>query len=192
MSDSCKVYTVGNYDVQENGIVRDNTNGGVIVGRLDELATGSHWEETARQYAKNEEFYRNLVIEIGTPFGVAARTSDDGSIQEDVLALKVPELVISLREERDSYQRIAIGIIRSKRETYKNINLQVKEHMVGHSQLEEDIERIEGIVFEAIGWTMAFCCAAVDDGKDIRKIECPEVLEKAITQIGITKLKQQP
>jgi hypothetical protein len=26
-------------------------------------------------------------------FGVAAKTSDDGSIQQDVLALKVPELV---------------------------------------------------------------------------------------------------
>ena len=99
MCDSCKVYTVGNYDVQENGIVRDNTNGGVIVGRLDELATGRHWEETARQYAINEEFYRNLVIEIGEPFGIEAKTSDDGSIQEDVLAIKVPELVDSLRQE---------------------------------------------------------------------------------------------
>lgn len=51
------------------------------------------WAETARQHCNNEFFYRDLVREIGELFGVAAKTSDDGSIQQDVLALKVPELV---------------------------------------------------------------------------------------------------
>lgn len=54
------------------------------------------WCETAAQHLRNEEFYRGIVCQIGEMFGVAAKTSDDGSIQEDVLALRVPELVAAL------------------------------------------------------------------------------------------------
>jgi hypothetical protein len=53
------------------------------------------WMETARRYARNADFYRKLVVEIGDLFGEAARTSDDGTVQDSVLALKVPELVRS-------------------------------------------------------------------------------------------------
>jgi hypothetical protein len=54
------------------------------------------WKETAEQHCRNELFYRDIVRQIGEMFGVAARTSDDGSIQQDVLALRVPELVAAL------------------------------------------------------------------------------------------------
>lgn len=60
------------------------------------------WTETAAEYARGLSFYRDLIIKIGDPFWVAAKTSDDGSIQEDVLALRVPELVESMRAERDA------------------------------------------------------------------------------------------
>lgn len=56
------------------------------------------WMETAAQGYRDAEFYRGIVVQIGTPFGVAARTSDDGSIQQDVLVLRVPELVEKLRK----------------------------------------------------------------------------------------------
>lgn len=55
------------------------------------------WIETARQHARNEDFYRGVVRQIGELFGDAAKTSDDGSVQQDVLALKVPELVVGLK-----------------------------------------------------------------------------------------------
>ncbi len=51
------------------------------------------WMSLAEQRARNSDFYQNIVIEIGAMFGNAAKTSDDGAIQETVLALKVPELV---------------------------------------------------------------------------------------------------
>jgi hypothetical protein len=51
------------------------------------------WKETAAQHLRNEEFYRGIVRQIGEQIGIAARTSDDSSVQDDVLALKVPELV---------------------------------------------------------------------------------------------------
>lgn len=50
------------------------------------------WIETARLHHGNEEFYRNIVCGIGALFGKASRTADDGSVMDDVLALKVPEL----------------------------------------------------------------------------------------------------
>lgn len=51
------------------------------------------WYDTAAQHARNEEYYRGLVQEIGEMLGADAFVSDDGSIQQDVLCAKVPELV---------------------------------------------------------------------------------------------------
>lgn len=38
--------------------------------------------------------------------------------------------------------------------------------------------------YEAIGWCHAFCCAALDDGEDPRKIDCAEIMEKAKAQLS--------
>jgi hypothetical protein len=51
------------------------------------------WYETAMQHCRNEEYYRGLVQQIGELFGAVAYVSDDGSVQQDVLCAKVPELV---------------------------------------------------------------------------------------------------
>lgn len=62
-------------------------------GALQEVL---NWTDTARHHAKNEEFWRGLVHETGELLGIACKTSDDGSVQQDVLGLKVPELVRGL------------------------------------------------------------------------------------------------
>lgn len=54
------------------------------------------WIDDAARFNRNEDFYRGLVEQIGAHFGQDAYTSDDGSIQQDVLCLKVPELVSAL------------------------------------------------------------------------------------------------
>jgi hypothetical protein len=65
------------------------------------------WMDTAAQAARGQEFYRELVVKIGEQFGVAAKTSDDGSVQDHVLALKVPELVeASVKEVADLKTRM--------------------------------------------------------------------------------------
>lgn len=102
MNDGCKVFEFSGGHIQENGIIRDDD--GMIIGRIEEWRDQieqltlevSNWTETAALNQRNTDFYRGIVIEIGELFGVAAKTSDDGSVQEDVLALKVPELVRSL------------------------------------------------------------------------------------------------
>lgn len=49
--------------------------------------------DMAAWWQRSSEFYRGLVQRCGEVFGVAAYTADDGSVMDDVLALKVPELV---------------------------------------------------------------------------------------------------
>lgn len=58
------------------------------------------WFDAARRECNNTAFYHDLVKEIGEMFGIIARISNDGSLQESVLALKVPDLVRSLVEAR--------------------------------------------------------------------------------------------
>lgn len=57
------------------------------------------WIETARQHARNEDYYQGIVDKILEPFGVAAYTSDDGSVQDSPLRAKAVELVNTLRAE---------------------------------------------------------------------------------------------
>lgn len=56
----------------------------------------NNWCDTAAQHLRNEEYYRGLVIKIGKMLGPEAYTSDDGSVQQDVLCAKVPDLVARL------------------------------------------------------------------------------------------------
>ena len=56
----------------------------------------NNWCDTAAQHCRNEQYYRGLVIKIGEMLGRDAYVSDDGSVQEDVLCAKVPELVARL------------------------------------------------------------------------------------------------
>lgn len=51
------------------------------------------WVETAWRHLRNESYYRTLLVRIGLLFGDKAYISDDGSVQQDVLVAKVPELV---------------------------------------------------------------------------------------------------
>lgn len=62
------------------------------------------WMYTAAQETKNTEFYRKLLVEIGEMFGDKAKIADDNSVQEDVIALRVPELVRELIESREKSQ----------------------------------------------------------------------------------------
>ncbi|KAA0684576.1 hypothetical protein DTW90_36160 [Neorhizobium sp. P12A] len=62
-------------------------------------AERDNWIESARQFNRDADFYRGIVCRIGDLFGDAAKTSDDGSLQDSVLALKVPELVRYLKQD---------------------------------------------------------------------------------------------
>lgn len=62
----------------------------------DAVARRLHsWIEIASTHVESTVFYRDIVKQIGEMFGDAAKTADDGFVHEDVLALRVPELVRS-------------------------------------------------------------------------------------------------
>lgn len=54
------------------------------------------WMDTAAQYARNEEYYRGLLDECAKHLGAAAYTADDGTVMDEPLRLKIPELVAAL------------------------------------------------------------------------------------------------
>jgi hypothetical protein len=62
------------------------------------------WLEAAAMHSRNETWLRGLLVQSGGPFGDAAKTSDDGSVQQDVLLLRVPELVAEMRVELQRLQ----------------------------------------------------------------------------------------
>lgn len=56
------------------------------------------WKEMARMLSEGNDFYHDIVKQTGEIIGQEAYISDDGSVQDSVLALKVPELVKALKE----------------------------------------------------------------------------------------------
>jgi predicted RNase H-like nuclease (RuvC/YqgF family) len=57
------------------------------------------WREVARQQMIAVEFYQSVLQKIGKILGKSVITSDDGSVQQDVLVLKIPEAVEKLKAE---------------------------------------------------------------------------------------------
>ena len=56
------------------------------------------WIETAAQSERNTAFYRGLLDDCAQYLGPEVYVSDDGSIQEDPIRLKIPEMVKALAE----------------------------------------------------------------------------------------------
>jgi hypothetical protein len=51
------------------------------------------WKESAAQFCRGAEYYRGLLDRIGRAIGPEAYVADDGSVSDDVLRAKVPEII---------------------------------------------------------------------------------------------------
>lgn len=109
-----------------------------LVAERDEASRErDNWTDTAAQWLRNTEFYRGIVVQIGSHFGDAAKTSNDGSVQEDVLALKVPELVSALVADlsRVTAERDALQARLDVRDAVMNDRMNIAAGMMeGHMQ----------------------------------------------------------
>ena len=56
------------------------------------------WMGTAAQEERNAKFYRGLLDECAKHLGPDAYTADDGTVMDEPLRLKVPELVAALAD----------------------------------------------------------------------------------------------
>lgn len=75
---------------------------------LAQIRERNAWMETAEQAQRDRDFYHSIVTQIGEMFGDEAKTADDGTVGGDVLALKVPECVRKLlQDRRDVYAEAA-------------------------------------------------------------------------------------
>ncbi len=68
-----------------------------------------HWKETARQFHQNEIFYRGIVHQVGELLGRDCYVSDDGSVQDEVLALKVVDVLRDRLAKQNDNAYAAIG-----------------------------------------------------------------------------------
>lgn len=55
------------------------------------------WQKTAAEFHRGMEYYRGLLDKIGETIGDEAYVADDGSVSDDVLRAKVPEIIERLR-----------------------------------------------------------------------------------------------
>lgn len=77
------------------------------------------WKQTALMHHKNEQYYRGLLERIGVMIGPEAYESDDGSMQQDAICCKIPDLVARLIEHagyinRDDVTSVAAMEIRRR------------------------------------------------------------------------------
>lgn len=51
------------------------------------------WMQTAAQNQRNTDYYRGLLEQCGKTIGDRAFTADDGTMSNDVLCAKIPEII---------------------------------------------------------------------------------------------------
>lgn len=66
------------------------------------------WMQSAASAHQNATFYKTLLEGCGIIFGAEARTADDGTVGDSVLALKVPDLVMRAVMERDELRQFVV------------------------------------------------------------------------------------
>jgi hypothetical protein len=103
---------------------------------MDAAQERVNWMEAAKQHCRNEEFYRAILDECAVYLKPEVYVSDDGSVQDEPVRLKIPELI---------GQKIR----------------------------------------EAVGCTYAAMCTYAMNGKDITKVEFPEIAEGVMKALGI-------
>lgn len=66
-----------------------------------------NWQQMAFAFHNNYEYYVSLLDKIGKSFGKISYISDDGSIQQDIIRAKLPELVKQLIKENKKLKKEA-------------------------------------------------------------------------------------
>lgn len=123
------------------------------------------WKADAERHCRNEIYYTGLLDEIAKNFGRAAYTSDDGSIQQDPLRAKMPELVATLRTRLDALVQAAeafILAVDAHRDALDNLEMEesddhaIKE-IAANGVLLDSKRALSATVKQAKGEGIEFC-----------------------------------
>ena len=95
----------------------------LVQGMVDEKeGQRQAWEDTAAQAYRNTDYYRSLVREIGLMLGSAAYVADDGTVNDDILCAKVPELIrTTLAEQAREIERLR-GALQEAKDYFVRLN----------------------------------------------------------------------
>ena len=74
-------------DPETSGKTMDVVLSKAIAKRIEQ------WMDTAAQYARDSDYYRELLERCGEAIGDRAYTSDDGTRSEDVFCSAIPEII---------------------------------------------------------------------------------------------------
>jgi hypothetical protein len=67
--------------------------------RMDALDEATMWEESAKEFSRNVDYYQSLIDLTAVHFGGDAFKCDDGTTSDSVLRAKIPEMVGQLKEQ---------------------------------------------------------------------------------------------
>jgi hypothetical protein len=57
------------------------------------IAQRNMWVESAAMFSRNEDYYRGLLDEVAAAIGPEAWGSDDGSVQDDPVRARIPDII---------------------------------------------------------------------------------------------------
>ena len=88
------------------------------------------WEQSAAQFCRNEQYYRDIVDRVGATLGPEAYTCDDGTIVPEVLRAKVAEIVERRAHETNGKYPEYTDAIGSAGEQYvRSVAFQGQHHL---------------------------------------------------------------
>lgn len=101
---------VNQYDCSDNGCtfvpIQDESEPDVV----DNTIEAPEYDVTVKYFIDGMDYYHSIVQDVGSLFGIKAYTSDDGSIQDTVLAAKVYELVTEMFAENAKLKSQIAGL----------------------------------------------------------------------------------
>lgn len=106
------------------------------------------WKESAAQFSRNTEYYTGLLDRIANCFGKESFISDDGSVQQDPLRAKMPELVEKLSAEveqlrKDKERLDWLEGNQGKDTHWQRMHLSIMTGSMGHSYFEKHRQAID-------------------------------------------------
>lgn len=81
------------------------------LSKLKARRVSDNWEQTAIEWMENAQFYRNLLDEVAQHLGSDVFVADDGSVMDEPVRLKIPELVAAMAE-REARMMSVLSAIR--------------------------------------------------------------------------------
>jgi hypothetical protein len=88
------------------------------------------WKDSAARFSRSVDYYRDLLGAAAKQLGRDVFVSDDGSVQDEPLRAKVPEMVEALAKERDSL-RAELAKVKAAAQG-KGLDLEVKSQKCPH------------------------------------------------------------